>query len=126
MDHYDEPGHINVGTGEDLAIRDLAEMLRDIVHPGAELVFDTSKPDGMPRKVLDVSRLHALGWRHRIVLPEGLEETYRWFRRSEVRTSSTSGTAAISGRYAVGRPGVGWLTGRGRRRRRCRARRRGP
>jgi GDP-L-fucose synthase len=79
MDHYDGPGHINVGTGEDIAIRDLAEMLRDIVHPGAELVFDTTKPDGMPRKVLDVSRLHALGWRHRIELREGLEETYQWF-----------------------------------------------
>ena len=79
MDHYDGPGHINVGTGEDIAIRDLAEMLRDIVHPGAELVFDTTKPDGMPRKVLDVSRLHGLGWRHRIELQEGLDETYRWF-----------------------------------------------
>jgi GDP-L-fucose synthase len=79
MDHYEGPGHINVGTGEDIAIRDLAEMLRDIVHPGAELVFDTSKPDGMPRKVLDVTRLHDLGWRHRIELQEGLVETYRWF-----------------------------------------------
>ena len=79
MDHSEGPGHINVGTGEDIAIRDLAEMLRDIVHPGAELVFDTTKPDGMPRKVLDVSRLHGLGWRHRIELQEGLDETYRWF-----------------------------------------------
>jgi GDP-L-fucose synthase len=83
MDHYDGPGHINVGTGEDIAIRDLAEMLRGIVHPGAELVFDTSKPDGMPRKVLDVSRLHDLGWRHRIGLQEGLEETYRWFTEED-------------------------------------------
>jgi GDP-L-fucose synthase len=79
MDNYEGPGFVNVGTGEDIAIRDLAEMLRDIVHPGAELVFDTSKPDGMPRKVLDVSRLHGLGWRHRIRLQEGLLETYRWF-----------------------------------------------
>jgi GDP-L-fucose synthase len=79
MDHYEEAGHINVGTGEDIAIRDLAELLRDIVHPGAELVFDTTKPDGMPRKVLDVSRLHDLGWRHRISLPEGLQETYQWY-----------------------------------------------
>jgi GDP-L-fucose synthase len=79
MDNYEGPGFVNVGTGEDIAIRDLAEMLRDIVHPGAELVFDTSKPDGMPRKVLDVSRLHGLGWRHRIGLQEGLLETYRWF-----------------------------------------------
>jgi GDP-L-fucose synthase len=49
------------------------------VHPGCELVFDTSKPDGTPRKLLDVSRLHALGWRHRIGLREGIERSYRWF-----------------------------------------------
>ncbi|MBV9950516.1 MAG: GDP-L-fucose synthase [Acidimicrobiia bacterium] len=79
MDHYEGPGFVNVGTGEDIAIRDLAEMLRDIVHPGAELVFDTTKPDGMPRKVLDVSKLHDIGWRHRTGLQEGLLETYRWF-----------------------------------------------
>jgi GDP-L-fucose synthase len=79
MDNYDGPGFVNVGTGEDIAIRDLAEMLRDIVHPGAELVFDPSKPDGMPRKVLDVTRLHQAGWHHRIGLQEGLTETYRWF-----------------------------------------------
>jgi GDP-L-fucose synthase len=79
MDTYEEAGHINVGTGEDIAIRDLAELLRDIVHPGAELVFDTTKPDGMPRKVLDVSRIHQLGWKHSIDLEDGLRETYRWF-----------------------------------------------
>ena len=71
MQRYDEAEHINVGTGEDLTIRELAELVRDIVHPQAELVFDPTKPDGTPRKLLDVSRLHALGWRHRIELARG-------------------------------------------------------
>jgi GDP-L-fucose synthase len=79
MDTYDEEPHINVGTGSDLTIRALAEMVRDVVHPGAELVFDTSKPDGMPRKVLDVSRLGALGWKPSIPLRDGIEQTYRWY-----------------------------------------------
>ena len=79
MDHYDGEGHINVGTGEDVSIRELAETVRAVVHPDAELVFDTSKPDGMPRKVLDVTRLHDLGWRHRIELAEGVKATYDWF-----------------------------------------------
>jgi GDP-L-fucose synthase len=79
MDNYDDDEHINVGTGQDLTIRDLAELVRDIVHPGAELVFDTSKPDGMPRKVLDVSKLNALGWKPTIPLRDGIEETYRWY-----------------------------------------------
>ena len=79
MDTYDGPGHVNVGTGEDLSIRQLAETVRDIVHPGGELVFDTSKPDGMPRKVLDVTKLHDLGWHHRIELAAGIASTYEWF-----------------------------------------------
>ncbi len=79
MEHYDEEGHINVGTGEDLTIRALAEMIRDLVHPDAELRFDTSKPDGMPRKVLDVSKLHNLGWHHSTDLQQGVVSTYQWF-----------------------------------------------
>jgi GDP-L-fucose synthase len=79
MERYDEAGHINVGTGEDLSIRELAEIVRSVVYPEAEIVFDTTKPDGMPRKLLDVSRLHALGWRHRIDLRDGVESTYGWF-----------------------------------------------
>jgi GDP-L-fucose synthase len=79
MDGYDDSVHINVGTGEDLTIREVAEAVRDIVHPTAALVFDDTKPDGAPRKLLDVTRLHSLGWRHRIGLREGLEATYRWF-----------------------------------------------
>lgn len=79
MNRYDDAEHINVGTGEDLSIRELAELIRDIVYPEARIVFDTSKPDGTPRKLLDVSRLHALGWRHKISLPEGIRTTYEWF-----------------------------------------------
>jgi GDP-L-fucose synthase len=83
MDRYDDVEHINVGTGEDLSIRELAELVRDIVHPGARLVFDTSKPDGTPRKLLDVTRLHQLGWQHRIGLREGIASVYEWFVKNE-------------------------------------------
>ena len=79
MERYDGDEHVNVGTGEDLSIRELAEVVRDVVAPGVRLEFDATKPDGMPRKLLDSSRLHALGWRHRIGLREGIEATYRWF-----------------------------------------------
>jgi GDP-L-fucose synthase len=79
MESYDDDAHINVGTGGDLTIRELAELVAGIVHPEARLVFDSSKPDGMPQKLLDVSRLHGLGWRHRIELAEGVESTYRWY-----------------------------------------------
>jgi GDP-L-fucose synthase len=79
MHHYSASSHINVGAGVDLSIRELAEKIRDLVYPAAELRFDTSKPDGMPRKVLDVSRLAATGWTPRIGLDEGIASTYRWF-----------------------------------------------
>lgn len=78
MERYEDAGHINIGTGEDLTIREIAETLRALIHPEAVLEFDATKPDGTPRKLLDVRRLHALGWRHRIGLQEGLESTYRW------------------------------------------------
>ena len=79
MDHYSEAGHVNVGTGVDLTIRELAEAVRDLVYPEADLAFDTSRPDGMPRKVLDVSRLTDLGWTASTGLAEGLASTYEWF-----------------------------------------------
>ena len=79
MKNYNEPMHINVGTGEDVSIAELADMVRRVVHPAATIVYDPSKPDGAPRKLLDVSRLHALGWRHRMSLGEGIEHTYNWF-----------------------------------------------
>ena len=94
MEHYDEAGHINVGTGEDLTIRELAETMREIVYPQANLVFDSSKPDGMLRKRLDVSRLHALGWRHRTSLREGVASTYAWFLENQhtLRNGVTAGS----------------------------------
>jgi len=79
MDRYSDARQVNVGTGEDLSIRALAELVRDIVYPRVTLSFDTSKPDGMPRKLLDVSRLHSLGWQHRIGLADGIRSTYEWF-----------------------------------------------
>jgi GDP-L-fucose synthase len=91
MQRYDEAMHINVGTGQDIPIRDLADMVRRIVHPDASIVWDASKPDGAPRKLLDVSRLHGLGWRHKMSLGEGIESTYQWFleHRAELRGVAT-------------------------------------
>jgi len=82
MDNYDQAGHVNVGTGIDLSIRSLAELVASIVHPEAMLVFDTTKPDGTPRKLLDVTKLHDLGWKHTTELEQGIRTTYDWFLRN--------------------------------------------
>lgn len=79
MENYSEDSHVNVGTGVDLAIRELAEKIRDVVNPEARLVFDSSKPDGTPRKVLDVSMLRNLGWSPQYDLDAGIRSTYDWF-----------------------------------------------
>ena len=79
MENYSDDEHINVGTGIDISIRDLAETIRDIVCPDAKLRFDTSKPDGTPRKVLDVTKLRELGWEAKIDLETGIRSTYQWF-----------------------------------------------
>jgi GDP-L-fucose synthase len=79
MERYEEPGPINVGFGDDVAIAELAELVRDVVHPTATIDFDTSKPDGTPRKLLDSSRLQQLGWRPSIPLAEGVASTYEWY-----------------------------------------------
>ncbi len=79
MENYSDDSHINVGTGVDLSIRDLAEKVRDVVCPEATLRFDTSKPDGTPRKVLDVTKLNDLGWSPSIDLDTGIRTTYQWF-----------------------------------------------
>jgi GDP-L-fucose synthase len=91
--NYDDDGHINVGTGQDLAIRDLADLIRSIVHPNATLRFDTSKPDGTPRKVLDVSRLTDLGWRPQTDLADGIRSTYAWFVEQQERGADLRGFA---------------------------------
>jgi len=79
MLHYDDEAILNVGTGEDITIREVAEMIGSIVGFGGRLVFDESKPDGTPRKLLDVSRINALGWKPRIPLGEGIRSTYEWY-----------------------------------------------
>jgi GDP-L-fucose synthase len=79
MQHYSGESHVNVGVGADLSIRALAELVREAVGFEGELVFDTSKPDGTPRKLVDTSRINALGWRAKKPLREGLEEAYAWF-----------------------------------------------
>lgn len=86
MKEYSEETHLNVGTGEDIAIADLAKLIGGIVGWEGELTFNTDMPDGTPRKLMDVSRLHALGWKHRIDLETGIERTYRWFleNRAEI------------------------------------------
>ncbi len=76
MQEYDEPGFINIGTGEDITIKELAELIKEITGFKGRIVFDTSKPDGTPRKLLDVSKLHARGWKHKIGLREGIESVY--------------------------------------------------
>lgn len=73
------PALINVGTGEEVSIKELALLIKEVVGFAGELAFDATKPDGTPRKLSDVSRLHALGWRHRISLGEGLRATYGWY-----------------------------------------------
>lgn len=79
MRHWSEDGHINIGTGQDLSIAELAAVIARVVGFTGELVFDTSKPDGAPRKLLDISKLSALGWRHRTDLESGIRATYDWY-----------------------------------------------
>lgn len=79
MRRYSDRPHVNVGTGEGVSIAELAALVRDVVHPGARLEFDTTKPDGAPRRLLDVSRIRALGWTPRTALPDGIRATYDWF-----------------------------------------------
>lgn len=77
MQTYNEPNLINIGTGQDLSIKELALLIKDVVGYEGELVFDATKPDGTPRKLMDVSKLHAQGWKHKIDLRAGLELTYQ-------------------------------------------------
>ena len=85
MDRYDSPQVINVGTGTDVSIKELAEIIRDVVGYEGRHGFDRSKPDGTPRKLLDVSRLSDLGWHASIGLAEGIEATYSWFLANQGR-----------------------------------------
>ena len=83
MQTYESEEIVNIGWGQDVSIRELAEMVKDIVGFGGELQFDTSKPDGTPRKLLDVTRLSRLGWKPAIELRDGIASTYRWFLENQ-------------------------------------------
>ncbi|HET9418900.1 MAG TPA: GDP-L-fucose synthase, partial [Chthoniobacterales bacterium] len=85
LENYDSPEIINVGCGEDVSVRELAELICDIVGFEGELTWDMTKPDGTPRKLLDVTRLHKLGWRHTISLRDGIARTYEWFVKNAAR-----------------------------------------
>lgn len=79
---YQDLEHINIGTGIEVSIKELAETLRDVIYPQAELHWDTTKPDGAPRKLLDVSKMQSAGWSHSISLRDGIETTYEWFKEN--------------------------------------------
>ncbi len=87
IEHYDSAEVINVGYGEDVTIRELAELICEVVGFTGRLDFDASKPDGTPRKLMDVSRLRALGWKPRVSLRDGIRDTYEWYLREKVGSS---------------------------------------
>lgn len=79
LENYNSPEIVNIGSGEDVTIRELAELICDVVGFRGELVFDSTKPDGTPRKLMDVSKLKSMGWSPTIPLRDGIEQTYRWY-----------------------------------------------
>ena len=85
LENYDDEIAINVGTGTDISIRDLAELIKQIVGFEGEIQWDSSKPDGTPRKLLDASRLTKLGWKSSLGLEKGIAQTYKWFRESAAK-----------------------------------------
>lgn len=85
MQTYNEKGFLNIGTGEDISIKDLAILVKKIVGFEGELFFNTSKPDGTPRKLMNVEKLHALGWQHSIELEDGIRSAYQDFKDNKVR-----------------------------------------
>ena len=80
LQRYDEPETINVGLGDDMPIKVLAETVADVIGFQGAIEWDTAKPDGMPRKLLDTSRINALGWKPQIPLRDGVASTYEWYR----------------------------------------------
>lgn len=85
MRRWERPDIINVGVGEDVSIAELADLVRSVVGYEGDVVYDITRPDGTPRKLLDVSRITQLGWQARTPLREGVEATYRWFVETEGR-----------------------------------------
>jgi GDP-L-fucose synthase len=87
MNNYDEKQFVNIGIGEDLSIKELAELIKDVIGYKGAISFDSSKPDGTPRKLMDVSKLHALGWKHKVNLREGIQLAYEDFLKKEASTA---------------------------------------
>ncbi len=100
MYHYEGEGHINIGTGIDHSISELASLIRQIVYPEADMIFDASKPDGMPRRVLDVSAINELGWSATTGLEDGLASTYRWFEQVYDPDAGDESPQQLSGRHS--------------------------
>mgnify|MGYP005716117251 FL=1 len=83
MEKYDDEEHINIGTGEDVTIKELAETVAKVVDYRNTIEWDTSKPNGTPRKVLNVDKIKSLGWEPKISLSEGIKSTYKWYRNKK-------------------------------------------
>ncbi len=79
MNHYSEEIHVNIGTGEDISIHDLALIIQEVVGYNGQIIYDSSKPDGTPRKLLNVDKLHQSGWKHKVSLKEGITTVYNWY-----------------------------------------------
>lgn len=82
MENYNDSEILNIGTGKDITIKDLAELIKKIVGYEGDIIWDTTKPDGTPRKLLDVSKLNTLGWKHETLLDKGIELTYKWYKEN--------------------------------------------
>ena len=82
MNNYDGEEHVNIGTGEEISIRDLAILIKQIIGYNGEIIFNTNMKDGTPRKVCDVTKLHSLGWKHKIALNDGISNVYRWYKEN--------------------------------------------
>ena len=82
LEHYDGEQHVNIGTGRELTIAQLAELVKKTVGYEGEIVWNGDMPDGTPRKLADVSKLHALGWTHKVELEEGIKLAYDWFKEN--------------------------------------------
>ncbi len=82
MENYNGEEHVNIGTGEEVSIKQLAETVKEIIGYKGQLLFNSDKPDGTPRKLTDITKLHELGWKHSINLKEGIEDSYKWFKEN--------------------------------------------
>src|SRR3546814_18893318 len=107
MTHYSGEGVVNVGAGYDLTVMELAEMICEVVGFNGAIRFDSTKPDGTPRKLLDISRIRTLGWAPRIELRSGLRQTYQWFLAPPNAIRTPEQAAVCSRPSSAGRPPFG-------------------